>query len=276
MMEFKMTTDLQTALPAEIAFNFEELKADLAERLTYYKGMVVTEDGIKDAKEDRAKLNKLREAIETRRKEIKKQCMQPYTVFEAKVKELTGLIDEPIKAIDSQLKAYEEAAKAEKQQAIREYYEANVQPHMQLLMPLERIQKPDWLNKTKDMKKIQFEIVEALARVVADTETLNNLDLGQFTAAVRAKYAETLDISATLAHLKALQKAQEAFGESQDQTVAPVEKPAAAQPREAVKQDPVASEEKVYLLRLQFQITMDQANALKKFLADNNIHYEKI
>ena len=106
-MEFVMGNSLET-LPKTIDFNFEELKGQLAESLALYTGLVVTEDGIKGAKEDRAKLNKLREALENKRKEVKRECMAPYTDFEAKVKELVGLIDQPIAAIDAQLKEYEE------------------------------------------------------------------------------------------------------------------------------------------------------------------------
>ena len=62
-MEFVMGNSLET-LPKTIDFNFEELKGQLAESLALYTGLVVTEDGIKGAKEDRAKLNKLREALE--------------------------------------------------------------------------------------------------------------------------------------------------------------------------------------------------------------------
>ena len=102
-MEFVMGNSLET-LPKTIDFNFEELKGQLAESLALYTGLVVTEDGIKGAKEDRAKLNKLREAMENKRKEVKRECMAPYTDFEAKVKELVGLIDQPIAAIDAQLK----------------------------------------------------------------------------------------------------------------------------------------------------------------------------
>ena len=103
-MEFIVNTDLTTALPATIDFNFDAQKAWLEERLSYYNTLVVTEDAIKDAKADRAKLKKLREAMDTRRKEIKKEWMAPYSAFEAKVKELTSLIDQPIGAIDTQLK----------------------------------------------------------------------------------------------------------------------------------------------------------------------------
>lgn len=45
---------------------------------------MVTEDTIKEGKAEKAKLNKLREAVESKRKEIKKECMAPYTDFEAK------------------------------------------------------------------------------------------------------------------------------------------------------------------------------------------------
>ena len=49
-MEFRMTTDLSTALkPQEIAFNYDELKTQLAEKLEKYKGLLVTEDGIAEA-----------------------------------------------------------------------------------------------------------------------------------------------------------------------------------------------------------------------------------
>ena len=67
-LEFVMQTDLATALPAVLEFNFEDLKKALAERMELYRGLVVTEDGIKAAKQDRADLNKLREAIEAKRK----------------------------------------------------------------------------------------------------------------------------------------------------------------------------------------------------------------
>lgn len=107
-MEFVMSTDLNTALPKEIGFNFEELKAELSERLEYYNGLVVTETTIKEGKAERAKLSKLREAVEAKRKEVKRECMAPYTDFERKVKELVTIIDAPIAAIDGQIKAFDD------------------------------------------------------------------------------------------------------------------------------------------------------------------------
>ena len=118
-LEFIMQTNLTEALPATLEFNFEDLKSALAERMELYRGLVVTEDGIKAAKQDRADLNKLREAIEAKRKEVKKACMAPYTEFEGRVKELVQLVDAPIAAIDGQLKEYEEKRRADKRAEIR-------------------------------------------------------------------------------------------------------------------------------------------------------------
>ena len=70
-MEFKIITDL-SVLPQVIETNGEELKAWLSEKLTQYNDIVVTPETIKAAKDDKAKLTKLRTALEERRKEVKR------------------------------------------------------------------------------------------------------------------------------------------------------------------------------------------------------------
>lgn len=270
MMEFKMLTDLQAAMPQEISFNFEELKKELADRLQYYNGLIVTEDTIKESKEDRAKLNKLREAIETRRKEVKKEVAKPYIAFEAKVKELTALIDEPISEIDRQLKAYDEIRKEEKQKSIEEFYNVTVDPYLKTVIPLQRIQQPDWLNATKKEKQIQMEIIEALAKVKADLHVLNTMATDAYSEAVRAKYMETLDITTALAYRNRLQESTAAFSAA-NQAEGPQQPTQAEEPARGPQET-----EKQYSLRLSFYLTMKQANALKKFLEDNNIQHEKI
>ena len=64
-----------------ITFNFDELKQEIGASLEKYKGLVYTDATIKDAKADRAALNKFRDALETKRKEIKKRSMIPYEAF---------------------------------------------------------------------------------------------------------------------------------------------------------------------------------------------------
>ena len=58
-MEFVVKTDLENQLPSVIDFNFEEIKAELTEKLSQYNNLIVTEDSIKSAKSDKESLNKL-------------------------------------------------------------------------------------------------------------------------------------------------------------------------------------------------------------------------
>ena len=52
-LKIEVITDLST-IPSKIESNAEELKKLLVPRLEYYNNLVVTEDGIRDAKSDKA------------------------------------------------------------------------------------------------------------------------------------------------------------------------------------------------------------------------------
>ena len=107
--------------PKLIEFNFEELKAEITAKAALYKNMVYTDDSIKQAKADKAALNKFITALEDKRKEVKKQCLQPYEAFEKQMKELVAIVNEPVQLIDSQGKAYEDKQKADKLEKIQEF-----------------------------------------------------------------------------------------------------------------------------------------------------------
>lgn len=292
-MELVMKKDLEQQIPQELAFNYEELKAELQERLEYYNGLVVTEDTIKQGKEERAALNKFKGAIDTYRKDVKKRYMAPYNDFEHKVKDLTGLIDEPINAIDKQLAVFEEQRKAAKQSDIETAYDKLVPEDLRDIIPLDRIQDKKWLNATTSLKKIEEDIAERIKRTEADLLALDTVP-EEYKAGVHAKYIDTLDITLAMNHMNAQMKAEEAFKARQEEEKRRLEQQAQAEKnlaeiaqQEANKrlaaQEEKAQEiefpdpaEKKYPLRLAFNLTVKEANALKQFLTDNNIEYHKI
>ena len=293
-MEFRLTTDM-TTLPREIGFNFDELKAGLAERLEHYNGIVVTEDTIKEGKSDRANLNRLRTAIDTRRKEIKKAYMAPYNEFEAKCKELTVLIDKPINTIDSQLAEFEEKRKQEKLEEIKSSYLACISGSFREFIPLQRILDQKWLNATTTMKKVEEDLTAWNERINADMLALDSIE-EEYRVAVRQKYMETLSVSAAIAHRDALRAAEQAFKAREAERIARQEREAAEAARAAQKApEPdeklklgdkmvevdlraaqASAAERLNTLRLEFQITRAQAFALKDFLEANGIKYTKI
>ena len=285
-LEFVMQTDLATALPAVLEFNFEDLKKALAERMELYRGLVVTEDGIKAAKQDRADLNKLREAIEAKRKEVKKACMAPYTEFEGRVKELVQLVDAPIAAIDGQLKEYEEKRRAEKRAEIAAIYEETV-GELKGILPFERLWRDEWYNTAWSMKKIREAIVAAEGKVASDLEVLSTVE-SEFAEAVRLKYLEALDLNAALAERARLQERAAKLREYEEQRRRAAEAEAANVPEaeraEAAAKDAgqaeaapaMGAEETVYLLRFECQLTRSQAMELSAWLKDRNISYRRI
>ena len=285
-LEFVMQTDLSTALPAVLEFNFEDLKKALAERMELYRGLVVTEDGIKAAKQDRADLNKLREAIEAKRKEVKKACMAPYTEFEGRVKELVQLVDAPIAAIDGQLKEYEEKRRADKRAEIAAIYEETV-GELKGILPFERLWRDEWYNTAWSMKKIREAIVAAEGKVASDLEVLSTVE-SEFAEAVRLKYLEALDLNAALAERARLQERAAKLREYEEQRRRAAEAEAANVPEaeraEAAAKDAgqaeaapaMGAEETVYLLRFECQLTRSQAAELSAFLKARNISYRRI
>lgn len=285
-LEFVMQTDLATALPAVLEFNFEDLKKALAERMELYRGLVVTEDGIKAAKQDRADLNKLREAIEAKRKEVKKACMAPYTEFEGRVKELVQLVDAPIAAIDGQLKEYEEKRRADKRAEIAAIYEETV-GELKGILPFERLWRDEWYNTAWSMKKIREAIVAAEGKVASDLEVLSTVE-SEFAEAVRLKYLEALDLNAALAERARLQERAAKLREYEEQRRRAAEAEAASVPEaeraEAAAKDAgqaeaapaMGAEETVYLLRFECQLTRSQAAELSAFLKARNISYRRI
>lgn len=104
---------VQTQLPL-INGNFEEVRVSLEETLEKYKGIVVTEDSLKDCKQTKADLKKISTGIDNYRKSVKKELTKPITNFEGQCKELIALVDEVISPIDNGIKIYDEKKRQEK------------------------------------------------------------------------------------------------------------------------------------------------------------------
>lgn len=190
-MELKVKTP---TLPEVISFNYEELKQEITEKVSTYTDLVYTEDQIKDAKKDMAMLRKFTKALSDERIRIKKDILKPYTEFEGKINELSGIVEKAIVKIDLQVKSYEEQKKAEKLEQIQEYWDRVTSPDHPLT--LQRVMNSKWLNATTSMKSIQEEINGILAKYAEDLATLSNLPEFGFEAA--EVYKTSLDMNKAL------------------------------------------------------------------------------
>lgn len=295
-MELKIISPLEGDFVKEIQWNNEELKAEIAEKMRDYTGLVFTEDTIKDAKKDRAALNKLRTAFEDERKRIKRQCMAPYEQFETQVKELIALIDEPIRLIDAQIKEVEEQKKAQKRKDIEELFGSI---GFQLFVTLDKIWDDKWLNATVPLSRIEEQMKSRMYQIGEDIAVIQKLP--EFSFEAMEVYRKTMDLNKAIQEgqrLADIQKRKAAYEEEQrrkseeeqrrrleeenSRPVPAVSEEQKASPTgektEAMDIDHTAPGNQEEILCLDFRVwgTREQLLALRNYMKDNHLKFGKV
>lgn len=214
-MEFNLITNIKQSIPQAIVFNFDELKKELDEKITPYKSLAVTEDDLKEAKGDKANLNKLKKALNDKRIEVKKEYMQPLELFESQVKELVSIVDEGIINIDTQVKAFENKQTEDKLREITAFYVDEFEDLIDVL-PLGRILPDKWRNKGCKMSDIQQEIRDKVFKFRNDVNIIKAMNLECEDMMLDA-YVKTLDMSAALQEKHDFEARQEALKKSEKQ-----------------------------------------------------------
>lgn len=290
-MELKILSPQEDGFVKEIQWNHEEIKAEVAEKMKEYRTLVYTEDTIRMAKDDRATLNKFRTALDNERKKIKKQCMAPYEAFEAQVKDIIAIVDEPIQLIDSQIKEVEERKRAEKKGKIFDYYEEHIGT-LKAVLPFDKLFRPEYLNASKTMKSITAEMQEAMARVNADLDTIEGFG-SKYELQIKDVYLKTLNLSEAMrekARLEEIEKRlEERRAEEQQrkqreeqrqreaEQVRSVEQkqPEAVSDKEPVREEEKEQPEEEPRFTIDFRVTATRAELelIKGFFRNYNITY---
>lgn len=273
-MEFKLINP--DTFVKVIEFNYDDLQKWITEQVEKYQNLSYTDETIKDAKEDRAALNKFRERIDAARKDVKKRYLEPYNNFEEKVKKLLALIEEPAAAIDTQVKEYEERKKSEKEEQIKEYFNAVV-GDLSKLLSYDKIFDKKWLNATTNIKSVQTQIDQIIEKVKFDLQTIKDLK-SEWELTLIDTYLQTLDIAAALREKTRLEERQKAIMEegSVEQTmsieqVANVSKQVNDQVSDQVSDqvEPV----KIYTRKFWVKGSADQLRTLGQYMKEHGIEY---
>jgi len=287
----------EVEIPKKIDFNYTELKQELTEKVQMYETLVYTDDQIKQAKTDKANLNKLKKALNDERIRREREYMAPFNEFKAQINEIIGIIDKPIAIIDKQVKEAEEQKKLEKAHAIEELFEEMTKPEW---VKLEAIYNSKWLNATSSMKSIREEIESRLEQINNDLATLSNLP--EFGFEATEVYKVTLDINKAVNEGKRLAEIQkrkeeqerlkaEAEARAKEEAAARAEAEAKAQ-EEKPKTEEIGSkvEENVEIedikttneinnaqwVSFSAKLTIAQARELKEFFDSRNIEFKAI
>lgn len=206
-MEFRLINPTEGGFLKRIEWNRAELEAAVKAKVAQYEGVTYTDDTIQAAKADRAELNKLKAAIEDRRKIVKKVINEPYTVFERELKGILALIDKPVGLIDTQIKDYENQKKEEKKEQIREAYSAAI-GELEKVITFERLFDPRYLNATYSLQKAIADIQGKIAKVKTDLQTIDEM-CSDYKTNAQDIYLKTLDLSKAMAEEKRLRDLKE-------------------------------------------------------------------
>lgn len=279
-MELQIYSPTADGFIKSIEWNHEAIKAEVAERVKHYSALVYTEDQVKLAKADRAKLRKFVEALESKRKEIKAQCLAPYEAFEKQLKEIVAIVNEPIALIDGQCKEFEDKRKEEKREAILAYWYAVLEENkVPAGITFEQMFDEKWLNSSVKMTAVCKEFNAKLERIEKDLETLAEMpDIG-FEA--KEIYLSTLDINKAIAEGKRLVEMQKRKAEEQAKMTEALEKIGAAAASAGKAIASTISEMKESIpqkgwVKFQALLSVEDAAELKEFFNARGIEYKAL
>lgn len=175
-------------------WDFPMMKAELQRRLDAYAGLVYTDETIKEAKSDRATLNKVKKAITDAEKAYKAKCLEPYEAIRPQINELVDLVEEQRLLIDSTVKDFETRQKEEKEKQVRKYYDRKAVVLGTYADSLYvKLFDKKWTNATTGKAKYEEAIQIAINQAVMDLETIKSW-VSPFAETLIETYVMTLSV----------------------------------------------------------------------------------
>ena len=290
-MELKIYNPQDDGFVQKIEWNYEELKTEVVAAADSYAVSVYTDDTIKQAKADRARLNKFVDALKGKRTEIRKKLLEPDEQFGKEVQEIIGIVQRALDNIDGQVKDYERRQREEKTAKVRDFYDSNIHEDIITYLPFERVMKPEYALASTTMKSIKEEILSLIQKV---DEGLAILKVDSpYVGEMKEVFLRTYDIGAAVAERNRLeaaeQKRQEYVAEqarikaerdarikAEAQEVINAGKPVQTAPAPAPQPKTETVEDPVNVIDFRVYVTRSQAVALKDFLNNNGIRFEPV
>lgn len=209
-MEQEKTLSLNSLIVVEqipiIKQRLREFKEELDSRVEYVCGLTVTDDNIKEMKKELADIRKIKVELETRRKDVKKQVLQPYEEFERFYKEFaTAPLDTAIQSLDKQIKANESQKLADKTDKLKAYLEECKQAHGIEFVQWEQLGIR--VNLSTSEKKYKTQISEFVEGISNDLLVIARHPMQDEIFVI---YKQTLNLAQAITSAEERQKAVEA------------------------------------------------------------------
>lgn len=271
---------------AEVDFpGYQDLKAKVDELAKGWDIYVVTSKSYPYDKKTKAELNRIRKALNDRRKDITKQASQPIDEFTALIKGLDLEIKEAVDHINEGIKVFDEKARKDKHQQNLIRLGEIATEYGVALQKLEY--NPKWDNKSTSWKTIeeearqQFEAIveQEKARKEAEQVIANKANEYTKPAMTASPYLQMLDYKPLPDVLTQMDNDHKYLIEQAKQQEENRKKAVQALEKHGDKHIDAKTGEvvdKLHTVTLRFRGTKEQMTALSNFIKDWGIDYERV
>lgn len=171
-VEVKLPSDMPT-----VEHNLDKLKEYALELNNFYKSLIITENDIKEAESEKAKLNKLIDQVKRLRIDKVKEYKKPIEDFEKTAKDVESILGEASGTIKYTLDEYDVKRIEEKREKVIKPILNNIisQAFIKgyLINPANIIENPKWYNKTFKEDDIESEIQDQVDEFIKQEDELS-------------------------------------------------------------------------------------------------------
>lgn len=191
-----LTSQIIVTQGAIEGFNYEELKEE-AERLAIRIANVeVSEENIKQSKKLLAGINKKIKELESMRIQIKKKMMEPYSQFEAEVRDIVQIVKEADEIVRDQVRDLEEMDRIHKENLIEGIFRKRIRHYsFRDLFHFTDFLKPKHLNKTTTLDQVEKEMVDFLEKITKDLKVIESMPDSK---SILSAYIDSKDLASAI------------------------------------------------------------------------------
>lgn len=267
--------------PAQIDFTgYDRMKDQIDQLHEGLENYDVTKENLKEAKSTRAKLNKLKKAIKSRKVEIKKKAEAPIKDFNDKVESLVAEIDDSSSKISDGINVFEKEEKEVR-------HEKNLE-HIAAMCDMAGVDRAkikyqsSWDNKSYSKTKFETEVDQQIALIQQEQAQLaDNIKIVSEKAEGLGLPADHWIKELDEQPLSFVLNAMTEYKEDLDAVSKAQKETKLNELRDLKKQgdkyiDPETGEvkDKIIALKLEVKGTKWQLKQLYSFIQDNGIEYE--
>ena len=269
--EFRSEIKAELKGITQIEDNINDVKEYALKLSEYYNIKEFDEETLKDAKNERAEVNKFKDKVADFRKEITNKFNEPLEKFTTTAKETEKILKDTYDTINGQIKSYEDKQKKEKEEEVKNYFNELCEAESIDFVNYEQANINVTLSAT--MKSLKEQAKRFVEKIVDDINLINST---QFVDEIMIEYKKDLNVSRAITEVNnrhaELEKVKQQKEEQAEQKLNDKEMLNRIDNLSAPKVE--KSSEEVFEMTFKVRGTKEQLKAVKEFLVNGGYDYE--